>query len=224
VTTTATTGAITRVRTGAFASSETLRSAEGAAHSVSQGTQGEQALLAEPHWYAAYTCAQHEKRVAEQLKERAVEQFLPLYASVRRWKDRRMRLELPLFPGYVFVFLALRDRLSVLQVPGVVHLVSFGGHPARLDADQMETLRKGLKELRAEPHPYLTVGRRVRIRSGPLQGTEGILLRKKNILRMVLSLELIMCSVAAEVDAADVEPLPEIPRAPKPKMSRDSFR
>jgi transcription antitermination factor NusG len=201
VTTTATTGAAA----SAIASTGALRLAEGAAHSLSQGAQGEQALLAEPHWYAAYTCAQHEKRVAEQLKERAVEQFLPLYASVRRWKDRRMRLELPLFPGYVFVFLALRDRLSVLQVPGVVHLVSFGGHPARLDADQMETLRKGLKELRAEPHPYLTVGRRVRIRSGPLQDTEGILLRRKNRYRVILCMDLIMRSVAVEVDIADLE-------------------
>jgi len=72
----------------------------------------------EPRWYAAYTSANHEKRVAEQLKLRSVEHFLPLYDSVRRWKDRRMKLQLPLFPGYVFVRLALRDRLQVLQVPG----------------------------------------------------------------------------------------------------------
>src|SRR5271157_5605311 len=77
----------------------------------------------EPHWYAAYTCANHEKRVALQLERRSLECFLPLYESVRRWKDRRVRLELPLFPGYVFVRLALRDRLQVLQVPGVARLV-----------------------------------------------------------------------------------------------------
>src|SRR6266852_464107 len=79
----------------------------------------------QPHWYAAYTSANHEKRVAVQLKERAVENFLPLYESVRRWKDRRMKLQLPLFPGYVFVRLALRDRLRVLQIPSVVRLVGF---------------------------------------------------------------------------------------------------
>jgi transcription antitermination factor NusG len=159
----------------------------------------------EAQWYAAYTRANHEKKVAEQLDQKRIEHFLPLYESVRRWKDRCMRLDMPLFPGYVFVFLALRDRLSVLQVPGVVHLVSFGGHPARLDANQMETLRKGLKELRAEPHPYLTVGRRVRIRSGPLQGTEGILLRRKSRYRVILCMDLIMRSVAVEVDIADLE-------------------
>jgi transcription antitermination factor NusG len=163
----------------------------------------------EQRWYAAYTCAQHEKRVAEQLAEREVEHFLPLYATVRRWKDRRVRLDLPLFPGYVFVRLALQDRLRVLQVPSVVRLVGFGGCPVALPDGQVEALRAGLVErLRAEPHPFLTVGHRVRVIRGPLQGAEGILVRKKNIFRMVLSLELIMRSVAVELDAADVAPLP----------------
>jgi transcription termination/antitermination protein NusG len=165
--------------------------------------------LGEPHWYVAYTCAQHEKRVAEQLAERDVEHFLPLYATLHRWKDRRVWLDLPLFPGYVFVRLALQDRLRVLQVPSVVRLVGFGGWPTGLPDEQVEALRAGLSgSLRAEPHPFLTVGRRVRVRRGPLQGAEGILVRKKNIFRMVLSLELIMRSVSIEVDAADVEPLP----------------
>src|SRR5215467_7020856 len=82
----------------------------------------------EPHWYAAYTCANHEKRVAEQLIERAVEHFLPQYESVRRWKDRRVKLQLPLFPGYVFVRLELRNQIRVLQIPSVVRLVGFNGH------------------------------------------------------------------------------------------------
>lgn len=160
------------------------------------------------HWYATYTCAQQEKRVAEQLAERKIEHFLPLYASVRRWKDRHVRLELALFPGYVFVRLALQDRLRVLLVPRVVRLVGFGGWPTALPDDQIEILRAGLTErLCAEPHPFLTAGHRVRVRRGPLQGAEGILVRKKGIFRMVLSLNLIMRSVAVEVDAADVEPL-----------------
>src|SRR4029077_1760360 len=92
----------------------------------------------DPFWYAAYTSANHEKRVAEQLARRSVEHFLPLYDSVRRWKDRRMKLKLPLFPGYVFVRLALRDRLQVLQVPGVVKLVGFNGAPAELPQKEME--------------------------------------------------------------------------------------
>src|SRR5216684_840587 len=83
----------------------------------------------EPQWYAAYTCANHEKRVALQLGQRSVEHFLPTYESLRRWKDRRVRLQLSLFPGYVFVRMALQDRLQVLQVPGVARLVGFNGTP-----------------------------------------------------------------------------------------------
>src|SRR5712671_5761651 len=94
------------------------------------------AVWAEQHWYAAYTCAQHEKRVAAELRMREVEHFLPLYSSVRRWKDRRVQLELPLFPGYVFVRLALLDRLCVLQVPGVARLVGFGCLPQALPDEQ----------------------------------------------------------------------------------------
>src|SRR6266566_3595754 len=98
----------------------------------------------EPHWYAAYTSANHEKRVAIQLGQRSVEHFLPTYESVRRWKDRRKKLELPLFPGYVFVRMALRQRLRVLQIPGVACLVGFGGQPAALATEEIEALRMGL--------------------------------------------------------------------------------
>ncbi|MBZ5701431.1 MAG: UpxY family transcription antiterminator [Acidobacteriia bacterium] len=164
--------------------------------------------MAEPHWYAAYTCAQHEKRVAEQLAERVVEHFLPLYASVRQWKDRRVRLELPLFPSYIFVRLALRDRLRVLQVPSVVRLVGFGGLPTALPDEQMEILRAGLGgELRAEPHPFLTEGRRVRVVRGSLAGMEGIVVRKKKQMRLVVSVELIQRSMAVEMDAGDLQPV-----------------
>jgi len=162
----------------------------------------------EERWYAAQTCANHEKRVQEQLHQRAVDAYLPVYASVRRWKDRRVSLDLPLFPGYVFVRLALRDRLPVLQTPSLVRLVGFGGQPAPLPDQEIEALRHGLtRELRIEPHPFLKVGHRVRVRSGPFQGLEGILVRKKNISRFVISLDLIMRSVATEIDPAELESL-----------------
>src|SRR6266849_2686193 len=127
----------------------------------------------EPRWYAAYTSANHEKRVAVQLEQRSVEHFVPLYESLRRWKDRRMKLQLPLFPGYVFVRLALPERLKVLQVPGVARLVGFNGQPAVLPDREIQALRTSLAvQVRAEPLPYLTVGRRVRIERGPLAGVE----------------------------------------------------
>jgi transcription antitermination factor NusG len=144
--------------------------------------------------------------VAAQLDVRAVEHFLPLYGSVRRWKDRRVKLELPLFPGYVFIRLALRDRLRVLEIPSVVRLVGFNGQPAALPNEEMEILRTGLSQsLRAEPHPFLTVGRRVRITGGPFTGLEGVLTRKKSSLRVVVAVDLIQRSVAVDVDAADVQ-------------------
>jgi transcription antitermination factor NusG len=164
----------------------------------------------EPHWYAAYTCAQHEKRVAAELGARDVDHFLPLYSSVRRWKDRRVRLTLPLFSGYVFVRVALQDRLRVLQIPGVVRLVGFGGRPIALPDEEVEILRSGLADqLHAEPHPFLSVGRRVRIVSGPLAGFEGIVRCKKNKFRLVVSVELIHRAFAVDVEAADVQPVQE---------------
>lgn len=159
----------------------------------------------EPHWYAAYTCANHEKRVAGQLVERNVEHFLPLYSSVRRWRDRRVTLEMPLFPGYVFVRLALRERLRVLQIPSVVRLVGFGGLPTALPDDELEILRSGLCEsLRAQPHPYLQAGKRARVVRGPLAGMQGIVVRRKNRTRLVLSFDLIQRSMAIELDEDDL--------------------
>lgn len=164
--------------------------------------------LVQPLWYAAYTSANHEKRVGEQLAVRSVEHFLPLYSSLRRWKDRRVKLELPLFPGYVFVRLALRDRLVVLQIPGVARLVGFNGTPAALPEEEIEALKKGLLcGVHAEPHPFLSVGRRVRVKAGPLAGAEGIVIRRKNRLRLIISLDLIRCAAGVEVEAVDLEPI-----------------
>ena len=164
---------------------------------------------AEPaHWYALYTSSRHEKKVASFLERLHVEFFLPLYSSNRRWKDRRVELQLPLFPGYVFVHIPWQDRLSVLTAPGAVRFVSFNGRPAVLPETDLLSLRCGLDYgLSAQPHPYLQVGRSVRVRSGPLAGLEGILVRKKERFRLLVSIDMIMRSIAVEVDAADVEPL-----------------
>jgi len=163
--------------------------------------------VAAPHWYAAYTCPRHEKRVAEHLAGRDVEFFLPQYETVSRWKDRRVRLTLPLFPGYVFVRIPLQERLRVLEVPSVVRLVGSNGHPTPLPEDELEKLRHGLSGVvGAEPHPFLVTGRRVRIVRGPLEGLEGILLRRKGLYRLVLSLDLIQRSICVDVDITDVVP------------------
>jgi transcription antitermination factor NusG len=161
------------------------------------------------NWYALYTCSRHEKCVAQQIEQRSITCFLPLYRSVRRWRDRRKEVELALFPGYVFVRLAPRDRLRVLALPSVVRLVSFNGQPAALPEAEIEQMRQRLvRGSRAEPHPYLRVGRRVRVSGGPMEGLEGIVVRRKDRCRVVFSLDLIMRSVAVEVDESDVEPIP----------------
>jgi len=160
----------------------------------------------ESNWYALYTCARHEKQVAEQIEQRSMTCFLPLYRSVRRWKDRRKELELALFPGYVFVRMALENRVRVLQLPGVVRLVSFSGRPAILPAGEMEALKARLScGVGVEPHPYLRAGRRVRVRQGAMEGLEGIIVRRKEHCRVVFSIELIQRSVSVEVDESDLE-------------------
>jgi transcription antitermination factor NusG len=168
---------------------------------------GEQYVRAlQLRWYAAHVCSRHEKQVMSQLQQRQVDCFLPVYRSVRRWKDRRKELDLALFPGYVFVHMDLKDRLRVLQLPSVVRFVSFNGNPAPLPDSDIESLSNGLASgIRAEPHPYLKVGQQVRVRSGPMAGAQGILIRRKDKFRLVLSIDLIMRSVAVEVDEADVE-------------------
>jgi transcription antitermination factor NusG len=162
----------------------------------------------QPLWYAAYTRANHERRVANQFVERGVEHFLPQYESMRKWKDRKVRLQMPLFPGYVFVHLALQNRLKVLEVPGVAYLVGFAGKPVAVPEEEFARIRGFLqKGLRAGPHPYLKAGRRVRVRNGPLEGMEGIVARRKNGNRLVVSLELIQRAMAVDLDGADLETL-----------------
>lgn len=159
-----------------------------------------------PFWYATYTCSRREKQVARLLQERGVECFLPLYEAVRRNPSGRKRVHfLPLFPGYVFVHMALRDHLRVLQVPGVVRLVSFHSQPAALNDSEIEALRNALTlGLPAEPFPYLKAGHDVEILSGPLQGLRGRVLRKNSHFRVILSVDLLRRSIVVDVDGSDL--------------------
>jgi transcription termination/antitermination protein NusG len=163
-------------------------------------------------WLAACVRSRHEKKVAQQLESHALQCFLPLYESVHRWKDRRATVSLPLFPGYVFARIAPAERMRILTTPGVVKLVTFQGQPAAIPDAEIDSLRHlCANEARMEPHPYLKIGRRVRINSGPFAGTEGVLLRRKGRFRFVLSLDLIARSVAMEIDDCDVSPVFEPP-------------
>lgn len=161
------------------------------------------------NWFALYTSARHEKRVAQHLSHRQIECFLPLYHSHRKWSDgSKITLELPLFPGYLFTRIQRNERGSVLAVPGVLSVVGgTGGEPAQLPEATIDALKTGLSLRAVQPHPLVTVGQKVRIRSGALAGLEGIVVRNKNSFRVVMTLERIMQSYAVEVDLEDLEPL-----------------
>jgi transcription antitermination factor NusG len=162
-----------------------------------------------PRWFALYTASRHEKRVAQHLGQREIEFYLPLYKSTRKWSDgSRVTLDLPLFPGYLFIHIQRGERGRVLGVPGALAVVGgTGGEPAWLPDATIDALRSGLETQPARPHPLLTVGQRARIRSGALTGFEGIVVRNKNSFRVVLTVEHIMQSYAVEVALEDLEPL-----------------
>jgi transcription antitermination factor NusG len=163
--------------------------------------------FAAPQWFAVYTIPRHEKRVVEHLNTRQIEHFLPCCSSKRRWKDgSKVTLELPLFPKYLFVRLAPRQRALVLGIPGVVSLVrGVGGSPAPLPPEDIDRLRLAIQHRLVEPCPYFAVGQRARIHSGVLSGMEGVILRTKNSIRIVLSIETIMRSFSLEVDRDELE-------------------
>ncbi|MGA2096872.1 MAG: transcription termination/antitermination NusG family protein, partial [Candidatus Acidiferrum sp.] len=143
--------------------------------------------------------------------------FLPLYATTHKWKDRTKALTLPLFPCYVFLKGGIERRLQILTTPGVHGLVSSAGQPATIPDIEIEAIRRVVKSgARVEAHPYLKCGNWVRVKDGPLTGIEGILVRKKNISRLVLSVEILGTAAAIEVAALQVEAI-DTPR------NRDSF-
>ena len=159
-------------------------------------------------WWALYTRHRHEKAVAEMLAAKDFEVFLPLYESIRRWSDRQMRITLPLFPCYVFVRGGLHRRLDVVTTPGVHMILFHGEHVAIIPDSETQAIRKAVDgPSRIEPHPFLKCGERVRVIRGSLEGVEGILVRKKNAYRLVLSVDMMAQSAAVEIDASDVEPV-----------------
>jgi len=159
-------------------------------------------------WYALQTFHQHEKTAAEVLTNKGYEVLLPLYRAVHQWADRRKVLDLPLFSCYVFIRGGTDRQLPILTTPGVLGFVSFGGRPASIPEHEMEGVRRLASGLiLAEPYPFLNCGGRVRVKSGALEGVEGILVRKKNSLRLILSVEFLKQSASVEVDAWQVEPI-----------------
>ncbi len=169
----------------------------------------------ESHWWALYTRHQHEKVVAQILASKGFEVFLPVYESIRRWKDRNKTLSLPLFPCYVFVRGGLSRRSMVVTTPGVHTILYNGERIAVIPNEEIDSIRRAVDgPFRVEPHPFLRCGERVRVTRGSLEGVEGVLLRKKSLYRLILSVDMLAQSVAVEIDAADVESATAAGRAP----------
>jgi transcription termination/antitermination protein NusG len=164
----------------------------------------EQAQL--PYWYAAYIAPRHEKKTLQHLEVRSVQSFLPVYASERNWNGRKAVVEMPLFPGYLFVRIRSCERMRVLEVPGVLSIVGGGGKLTPLPDGEVETLQRALDSRHPLPHPFLAVGRRVRVRAGALAGLQGIVVRQTNGMRLVVSIESIMRSFSVELEPSDLQP------------------
>jgi transcription antitermination factor NusG len=174
-------------------------------------------------WHALYTRHQHEKVVAQALSGKGFEVFLPQYRTVRKWKDRQKEIVLPLFPNYVFIQGGLDRMLNILTTPGVHSLVSWGGRPAEIPWNEIQAVRRLVESsLPVEPHPFLKCGDLVRIKSGALEGIEGILVRKTRGVRLVLSVDMLSRSAAVEVDVNMVERVCEA-AGPRAEMQRSSL-
>jgi transcription antitermination factor NusG len=164
-------------------------------------------------WYALYTAHQHEKVLAHILSEKGLEVFLPLYVAMHQWGDRTKKLTLPLFPCYVFVQGGLERRLEIVTTAGFRSIVTVAGRPAVIPQPEIDAVRRLVENcLQVDPHPFLRRGDRVRVKSGPLEGIEGTLVRKKNSCRLVLSVDILQKCVATEVDVSIVERVVAMPR------------
>ena len=169
-------------------------------------TTSTESQLLQSSWYAIYTRHQHEKTVAQILTGKGFNTFLPLYKTTHDWKDRTKALTLPLFPCYVFLKGGIERRLQIITTPGIYGLVSSAGQPAAIPDVEIETIRRVVEsDTRVEIHPFLKCGSRVRVKCGPLAGIEGILVRKKNVSRLVLNVEILGTAAAIEVAAFQVE-------------------
>ena len=162
--------------------------------------------MSSAHWYALWTRSRHEQVVREQLAQKQIEAFLPTITKWSRWKDRKKKIDWPLFPGYCFARFDANERLPILKCAGVVNIVSFEGEPAPIPEHEIVGIRQLVdSELAYDPCPLIKEGAMVEVMHGPLRGVVGRLVRKDNEkARLVLSVDLIGQAVSVEVDAADV--------------------
>lgn len=160
-------------------------------------------------WHAVYLKSRHEFKVEKKLTETGIDHFLPVIERLRQWKDRKKRVSFPLFPGYIFVHIpdSYDHVLTVLKTTGVVRILTLEGKPVRIPEEQIIALQKLIENKQPiDPHPYISEGQRVRIKTGPLAGIEGILMEKQKQNLLVLSVDLLKQGASVKIDAFDIEP------------------
>ena len=162
----------------------------------------------EPSWFAIWTRSRHEKIVRDQLEKKTdVDVFLPTIGKWSRWKDRKKKIDWPLFPGYVFARFVADERIGILKVDGVVQIISNNGVLSPIPDEEIDSIRTLVEsELAYDPVPLIKEGDMVRVVHGPLKGVVGRLTRKGAHARLILAVDLIGQAVSVEVDAADVKP------------------
>jgi transcription termination/antitermination protein NusG len=166
--------------------------------------------LVKPEWYALYTRSRFEKKMLSELTDRSIEVFLPMREILSRWKDRKKRIWIPLFPGYIFVNHAdtPENRFRILNIPGAVRFVGLEGHANPIPEEQIQDVRRFLESsIAIDSYPYMPVGTRVEVIAGPLKGIQGILVEKRGRFRFVIQVDLIRQAVSVEIDASDVRPV-----------------
>ena len=164
--------------------------------------------VSRPPWLVLRTRSRHEKKVRDELVNRQIETFLPLYEQWSHWKDRRKRVEFPLFPGYCFVRVPAADRIRALNTPGVAGFVGFNGSAEPVPESEIDAIyRLVTTEIRYDPHPFLSEGMLVEVVRGPLTGVRGHVVRKDRSTRLVLAVTLIRQAASLEIHPADVVPV-----------------
>jgi transcription antitermination factor NusG len=159
-------------------------------------------------WYALTVKNQHEKAVRSALEFKGFEAFSPVYKERRQWSDRVKQSERPLFSGYVFCRFAFEQRIHVLDTPGVGRIVGFGGKASEIPEEQIAAIQTVAgSKLALRPWPFLRAGDRVRIERGPLRGIEGVLIREKDSLRLVIGIEMLQRAIAVELEPEMIVPL-----------------
>ena len=160
------------------------------------------------HWYALQVRPRFEKHVQAHLEDKGYEVFYPTYTATRQWSDRVKSLSLPLFPGYVFSRFDVHARLPILITPGVNQVVGAGKTPITVDESELSAIRRVIESgVAAQPWPFLKVGETIRIETGPMEGLTGIVTRIKSAYRLVVSVSLLMRSVAVELDSQWIQPV-----------------